>query len=383
MRVAHIISGVSPTSGGPIAALIGLAKAQIVAGMELEVITCWVGQAPPPTLEELRKTGARVHSIGPCKGKLRHHPDIKRVLNLQLPPSDVVHIHGLWEDIQHQAASLARKLNKPYIISPHGMLDPWSLRQSRLRKKIYLALRLRRHLNHAAAFHFTAEAERELASSFTKNARSLVVPIGIDLNEFEPLPPRGFLRTRHPELAGGPMLMFLGRVFPGKGVDLLIQAMVQLRQHQAGLAVVGPARPEHEKMYRGLADQLGVSDRVVFTGPLYGHDRIKALADADLFVLPSAHENFGIVVIEALAAGVPVLISDQVGIYREIVGAGVGGVFSLGVETLTQEIVRWLDSPTLRTQAAALSREYVKTHYDWNQIAQQWVLHYQSLIARR
>ena len=124
-------------------------------------------------------------------------------------------------------------------------------------------------------------------------------------------------------------------------------------------------------------------DRVIFTGMLRGRERVEALVDADLFVLPSYQENFGIAVIESLAAGTPVVISDQVNICNEIRAAGVGGVVPTQVEPLAPEIARWMSDERLRSDASRRAIPFVRERYDWNQIARRWVEHYETLARRR
>ncbi len=381
MRVTHIIPGIDPADGGPTAALMGLATAQVRAGLQVQVIACWVGSSPPPTIDTLQQVGVQVHTIGPCWGKLRWHTDTIRILTGQLPQTDIMHIHGLWENIHHQAARLSRKYRKPYIFRPCGMLDPWSLAQHSLRKKMYLALRLRHHLNRAVAMHYTADLERDLAAPLQLKAPAMVVPNGISLHEFEKLPPKGFLRQRHAAIGDLPVVLFLSRVHPKKGLDLLIPAFSRMQNQQAVFAIAGPGEPQYVDALMQTVRSLNLTDRVIFTGPLYGADRIAAMVDADLFVLPSHQENFGIVVVEALAAGTPVIISDQVNIHREITHAQVGGVVPLDISRIAHEIDRWLGDDKLRQSAAAKARPFATGHYDWNQIARQWAGHYQTLTA--
>src|SRR5205823_9103283 len=150
------------------------------------------------------------------------------------------HIHALWEEIQHQAATTARGRCVPYIFTPHGMLDPWSLAQGRWKKRLYLAWRLRRDLDSAAAIHFTSERERELSSRLSLKPMTLVEPLGIDLAEFEDLPPRGEFRSAHSELAGKTVALFLGRLHQKKGLDVLIEAFAQHRVANAALVIAGP-----------------------------------------------------------------------------------------------------------------------------------------------
>lgn len=378
MQVLHVISGLDPTLGGPVSALKGLGSALLQVGVDLEVMACWRHGDNWRVAEHLRSQGATVTAIGPVCGPTEWHPSLKRTVQKRVAEADVVHIHGLWEEIQHQAARACRRLNKPYIFRPCGMLDPWSLRQKALKKRLYMALRLRRDLEHASALHFTAEQERALTDPLRLSPPAIVEPNGIDLSEFgqsiDPTP----LWRRYPALRDQSVVLFLGRLHAKKGLDLLIPAFAQLPADTV-LVLAGPVDDDFRAYLDKLIQQVNIGDRVVFTGMLEGAERLMAFASADLFVLPSYQENFGIAVVEALAYGVPVIISDQVNIYQEITEAGVGAVTDKCPEALAQTLAVWLNDDDRRTQAAARAQPFVEHRYDWQTIAKHWRDHYQKL----
>lgn len=152
MRVLHVISSIDPKAGGPAAALAGLVSAQAAVGLQVSVLASWTPEANLDAAENLRRKGVDVRLIGPCRGPFRSHPDIAPASAQTVAQADVVHIHALWEEVQHQAARAARRQKVPYIIRPCGMLDPWSLAQSRWKKKIYMLWRLRKDLRCARRF---------------------------------------------------------------------------------------------------------------------------------------------------------------------------------------------------------------------------------------
>ena len=379
MRVLHVISAMDPVWGGPINALIGLAEAQHDAGLQVAIATTWIQSDSPAAVEKLASKGIEIARIGPAKGKMRRHRQIIPQLQRLIAASDVVHIHALYEDIQHQAARIARQLNVPYLFRPCGMLTPWSLARHRLRKWMYMLLRLRHDLNHAAALNFTTQAECDAAAPLNLRVPNIIEPLGVDLCEFANLPPRGSFRNRYPQLAGKRIVLFLGRIHPGKGLELLIPAFAQAQIPDAMLVIVGPDLQNFQATVESTIRQHNIVDRVIFTGMLRGPDRIAALADADLFALPSYHENFGISVIEALAAGVPVIISDEVNVCREIAAAQVGAVVPTKIEPLAIELKRWISDDALRAAAAARAKPFVQEHYNWANIARRWVDHYVAL----
>ncbi|MEO6437148.1 MAG: glycosyltransferase, partial [Tepidisphaeraceae bacterium] len=160
-RVLHVIPGVDARSGGPAMAMAGLCKAQRDAGLEVTALATWRAGDGRDIADDLGHHGVPVTLVGPARGPLASHRHLSATLRATVAGADIVHAHGLWEDVQHHAARIARSLGRPYVITPHGMLTPWSLGQKRLKKFIYLALRLRKTLNRAAALHYTSEHERE------------------------------------------------------------------------------------------------------------------------------------------------------------------------------------------------------------------------------
>jgi glycosyltransferase involved in cell wall biosynthesis len=381
MRVLHVLSGIDPRVGGPVAALIGLSRAQALAGLKVDVLATYIKGNETDAAQRMRDVGIHVELIGPCTSAMSWHPAIKGIADRLARQADVVHIHALFEEVQHQAARAARRWKKPYLFRPCGMLDPWSLSQKSLKKRLYMAWRLRRDLNGANAIHYTTQMEAEMASPLGLAPPTIVEPNGVDVAEFETLPPRGSFRSTQPALRDRPMILFLSRIHKKKGLDLLIPAFARAPVGDAVLVLAGPDDEGYGMEVRRLIDANGLQDRVIFTGMLHGRDRVAALADADLFVLSSYTENFGIAVIEALAAGAPVVISDGVNICREVAAAGVGAVVPLNVEALSVALTQWMGDASLRARAAALSRTFVWDRYDWGKIALRWAGHYERLLA--
>jgi glycosyltransferase involved in cell wall biosynthesis len=381
MKVLHVISSIDMQAGGTTAALVALASPQAQAGLDVTVASTFGDSNGTTAAEMLRSSGVKVELIGPAKGKLQRHPELSAKMQSLVREADVVHIHALWEEIMHVAAREAHRQGKGYVVTPHGMLDPWSLRQSKWVKRLYLAWRLRANLNRADAIHFTSEIERDLVRRLGLKPASVVVPNGLQLEEFEKLPAKGTFRSRYPEIGERRIVLFMSRLHPKKGLELLVPAFANAGVEDAVLVIAGPGAAEYREQIERRVGEENLAGRVVFTGMLHGAERIAALVDADLFVLPSYQENFGIVVIEALAAGCPVVISDQVNIHREISAAGVGGVVPLEVDALAREIKRWMTDKTLRQAAGEKGRRWVREHFDQHAIARTWVSEYQRILA--
>ena len=385
MRVLHVIPSLDRESGGPTKALEGLAAAQVTCGLEVSVLSAFRGGPADTIADTLAAQGVAVQLIGPTRGRLQRHRTMRSIVESAVAQSDVVHIHAMWEEIQHQAARAARRRKIPYLIRPCGMLDPWSLGQSRRVKQILLAWRVRRNLERAAGLHFTTATERDLVAPMRLRPPAIVEPNGVDLREFDQLPPPGTFRAKHPRLGDRPIVLFLSRLHPKKGLDLLVPAFAKIandpRLGGATLVIAGPDSDGYRARVEAMVAGRGIADRVLFTGMVGGVDRVALLAEAALFVLPSYQENFGNVVIESLAAGTPVVVSDQVNLQGEVKAAGVGGVVPTDAAALAEEMLRWMGETSLRETAAAKARPFVREHYDWLKIAERWKHRYSKIIS--
>lgn len=387
MRVLHVISSLDAAAGGTTAFVRGLAVAQAKAGLRVSVLSTWSGEMPADNAAFLNGAGVTTTLVGPATGRFARHPQLGAEIESAVAKADVVHVHAMWEEAQHRAARAARKWKVPYVISPHGMLDPWSLRQSKWAKRFVLAWRVRSNLKHAAALHFTCEVERDLVMPLKLGPPAIIEPPGLDFAEFDPAPSPGKLRDkfrgRFADIDSRPIVLFLSRVHPKKGLDLLIPAFAKVADSRALLVIAGPDPDGYWETVRSMARQNRIDERVVFVGMLRGIERIEALVDADLFALPSYQENFGIAVTESLAAGTPVVISDQVNIHTEITKAEVGAVVPTQIGLLAAALNVWLSDGDRRQAAGRRAAEFARQRYDWNAIARRWVDHYTHLIQPR
>jgi len=387
IRILHVISGLDPRHGGPTTALAAMMRGQRDAGLHVELVSTYCDWDNLDFVEQLRKENFNVHLIGPATRTLAWSRKIKPTLRELVPTFDVIHIHALWEEIQHRAARVAKQFRKPYLITPHGMLDPWSLGQGGFKKKLYFMLRLRRDLNQAAAIHFTDDLERDLIAPLAVTAPSLVQRLNIDLDDFVPAPAAGWLRETYSQIGERKIVLFMSRIHPKKGLDLLIPAFAQCEGKQgddkhAVLVIAGPDRDDYRKVLDPMIAQHRITDRVIYTGMLVGKQRAAALADATLFALPSYQENFGVVVIEALSVGVPVILSDKVNIHRQISDNHLGAVVPTEIDALSRALSQWLGDDTLRQSTSLRAKEFVAQHYDRMTIVKRWCELYRTLIGR-
>jgi glycosyltransferase involved in cell wall biosynthesis len=360
MRILHVISSLDRKAGGPPVALAGLARAQAKLDVSVSVVSTFAAGADMSLADELRSAGVEVTLIGPAKGKFQRHDEIVTTLSSLIAQADVVHIHTLWEEIQHQAATIARRRGVPYVFVPHGMLDPWSLGQRRWVKRAYLAWRLRRDLNGAMFIHVLNADEARLIQPLRLTPHCEVIPNGID--PIEPLPETAAFEK--------PYVLFLSRLHPKKGLDYLADAfaIVAAARPDVRLVVAGPDDGA-EKDFDARITASGLAGRVQRVGPLYGEAKLAAMRGAELLVLPSRQEGFSVAIVEALACGTPVVISEQCH-FPEIASEAAGQVVSLDAKSVANGMLVLLNDASAREAASGRARE-LASRYTWGRIARQ------------
>ncbi|MEY4681522.1 MAG: hypothetical protein RLZZ276_3171 [Pseudomonadota bacterium] len=310
---------------------------------------------------------------------------LARALDAEVARADVVHIHSLFLFHVWAAARACRRHGKPYLLRPHGTLDPLIRARRRLEKRVLGLLFQDRVIREAAALHWTAEEEGALAAPACLGTRGVVVPNGLDLSAYATLPPEGGLRARLPaEARGRRIVLFLSRLNFKKGLDLLVPAFARVasRIDDLHLVVAGPD-DGMEARARGWVAAEGIGARVTFTGLLSGEAKLAAFRDAACFALPSYSENFGIAVVEAMACGLPVLVSDKVNIWREIAAAEAGRVVPTSVEAVADGLEAILRDPPAAAAMGARARTFVAAHYDWAEIAVRLEAVYRALAEGR
>lgn len=372
MHIGHFITSRNLSYGGPVVAMAGLAKEQAASNQ----VSIFYEHKPDHIFSPLDHYKP-VHV--PSLGLLKNGKSQERMDRL-IADADILHLHGIWEDIQYHAACAAKRKGIPYVIRTCGMLDPWSLaNKSKWKKKVYIQLRLGAMLRNAGGIHFTTQREAELAAPFTRPEQVIVEPNGIDLSEYEELPRRGDLR-RKLSIGEKPMVLFLGRIAPKKGLDILLPAFARLDNPEAVLVIAGPDEAGYVQNVRAMAEALGIKDRIFYTGPIHGEEKLHAMVDADLFALTSYQENFGNAVLEAMACGTPVLVSDQVNICDEVSAAKTGSVISLDIAAAAKALQDLLNQPEATKQLGQNGRALASERFSWHQIAARWNDHYQQLV---
>ncbi len=341
LRCVHYLRSLAREGGGIVPTVIDLCGALARRGHEVELIAL---EAPdvPAAWREGAAGLPRVVELGAAAGRGgRIGRSGLAAIEERLRSADVVHLHHPWDPGNLRIARRCRRLGRPYVVSLHGVLDDWSMAQKGWKKRAYLALGGRRFLERAAALHFTAEAERDQGLPRVPGAgdRAGVAPCVVDLRPYGELLDKTAARRRFEAPSGGmderPTVLFLSRLHVKKGVDLLIDAAAILRDRGVDVRVLvaGPGEPAYvREMERRIAER-GVGDRVELLGMVVGERKRALYRAADLFVLPTHQENFGLVLVEALASGTPVVTTRGTDIWREIEAAG-GRVVERGASAI-------------------------------------------------
>lgn len=368
MKILHVVPTYLPATryGGTIYAVHGLAKALAARGNDVEVFTTDVdgaGVSGVPLDRPVELDRVAVSYFPTAAGRrLYRSPAMSRVLAQRVSEFDCLHLHSVFLWPTATAAACARRHGVPYVLTPHGMLDPDLIRRrSSLVKTAWIAAFERRNLAGAAAVHATSGLERDqLAALGLRTRRTVVIPNGVDLPS--PLP--------HRELQHhAPLIVSLGRVNWKKGLDGLIRAMS--RMAEGTLVIAGNDEEGYRSTLEEIARDCGVASRVRFVGPVYGDDKWRLLASADLFVLPSHSENFGMVVLEAMAVGVPVVVTPTVGLASAVVETRCGIVVDGAPESLASAISALIAAPDKRHAMGKAGRMAARDRFSWPAIAEQ------------
>lgn len=309
MKILHVVALIHASTGGPAQSVTRLASEQSRAGHEV-VLACL---DYPHLGRMVDAPGVRVECVrgGSVAEQTRGwSPRLRRLIMAEARRADVVHNHGLWMWPNAFARHAAVAARKPLVVSPRGMLDAWSLGRSRLKKAVAWRLFERRNLRSTALFHATSEAEVANVRALRFTQPVVMAPNGVDLPASGSAPDRELLEDRFPLLRGRRWVAFLSRLHPKKGLDILIEAWRDQRlELRAGavLVLAGPDLTGYRREVERMLAAGGLRDSVVLTGELRGQAKDCLLAHADVFVLPSYSENFGIAVAEAMAWARPVI----------------------------------------------------------------------------
>ena len=378
MRVLHVISRLDEESGGHSRSVPQQIAVSNRLGTQTDIIT---ERRPARLVEEVgmvRRSGGRLFLFSPLgvRGMFWASGPAARRMASVMRRYDLVHINGVWSPICHLGAAVAHTLSKPLVITPHGMLQPWPLRQKWLKKWAARLVYQDRDLGNAAVIRSTSSAEAGQLHRLGVKAPIAIIPNGVYF------PPR-LHRVKHT----GPRLgVFLSRIHPKKGLVDLVHAVgdlgAKLRTGGWNFIVAGYGSQRHLSAAKRLSARLGVADLFSFVGRVEGAAKWRLLSSADLFVLPSYGENFGLVVAEALVAGLPVITTRETP-WSELESCRCGWWVPVGAPSLCKALAQAtsLPRPVLRRMGER-GKDLIVQRYSWKRVTFQLLAVYHWLLGR-
>ena len=364
-----------------------MARGQAACGLEVHVATTddnGPGRLPQPGRAPLMEAGV-------CYWVFRRQTrfytfswPLTRWLLKRVADFDIVHIHALFSFASVIAAVCARRRGIPYIIRPLGTLNRWGMHKRHPRlKRLSFRFIESRILKEAAGVQYTSQQEALEARQLGVDHGPLIVPNPVDLPAHIPEP--GAFRAAHPHLRNGAALvLFLSRLDPKKGLDLLLAAFSRVRENHPGatLVIAGDGDPAFVARLKQDGERLGLGASTIWTGFLQGEEKLAVLADADVFVLPSYSENFGVAIVEAMAAGLPVIVSDQVGIHREVAASRAGLVVPCSERELAEALQRMITDRAFRA-AAGRNGQKLAARFSTKSVSHQLLKVYGEVVDQR
>jgi len=377
MIITHRYDSLDLRHGGTIRFVVDLCEAMARRGHDVLIACDEKGDRPA----EIPEANSLSDRPGSTTGRLRAvtHPDL---IQSALQSSDVVHFNGVWNPRFTTEAKHCASNAVPYIVSPHGMLDVWSMSQRAIKKRLYYILRGAKFLRSASRVHVTAQGELSQSRRWFEPATPRIIPCLIDLRPYragvaslERANPHGLDPSR-------PIVLFLGRLHPKKGAEIFIDAAAQLlREHSSPQFVLaGSGDPAYVEQLKARAQAL--SAQIRFIGHIDGEQKHVLLAHAAVFVLPTLQENFGIAIVEAIASGTPAVITTGVDIWPELCQAGVAVTANRTGEDFASAIRPFLRYPKDKALMQQC-RRFVDSQFDSEAVADQYDAMYKDVVDRR
>ncbi|MFQ5412239.1 MAG: glycosyltransferase [Phycisphaerae bacterium] len=380
MNILHITQSLDPSWGG-IARVLPMLAAELNTAGETCRIAVLRGDrfGTPQAVPGVEVLAFEAKPRSP----LGRSPGFNRDINDLVRDADVVHLHGLWSDQNRTAGRAARRLGRPMILTPHSMMMPWAWRRSAWKKRPIGWLFEHRNLRTAACLHALAEGEAGHIRALGFNPRVEIIPNGLHTADFETLPSAESLETRFPECRDKRWVLILGRIAEQKGIISAAQACFDVLA--AGkdwhLVVAGPDEFGMQRMIQAAADRKGMADRITFTGMLEREEVLGALGRSSILLQPSLSEGLSLSILEAMAAGLPVLISDACNL-PEVESAGAGRVVvpdRRAIAAALREMVALSDND--RRALGQCGRKLARAHFDWSALIPIYRRMYQNSLG--
>ncbi|NJL62224.1 MAG: glycosyltransferase [Methylacidiphilales bacterium] len=384
MKILHVVPGIEAATGGPGRIAASLCNSITQMGFEVDIATT----KDPLQRYELIDTDAGKSNLLFFE-RWQHETyafsrPLKNWLTTNIKNYDVVHIHSVFNYPTYIAAELAIKNKVPYVIAPHGMLEPWAFAYRAWKKRFFYDFAVKKALKNAQAIHATSSPETNNIKSLGVHRNLVFIPNGVKSEEFDSLPSREIFYQQFPQLRDKKLIVFLARIDPKKGLDLLASAFTRVKQlfPNSHLVIIGSTTTSNTqyldsvKQYFARANCL---DNITFTGMLTGEIKLSALAAASIYVSPSYSEGFSVSVLEGMAAGLPCVITTGCN-FPEAENAQAVRVVNINADDIANGLIWCLQHPEEAKKLGDRGRKFILDNYTWHRLAEKMGKVYSQLI---
>ncbi|NEO94738.1 MAG: glycosyltransferase [Moorea sp. SIO3G5] len=391
MKVLHVIPSIAQVRGGTSRAILDMVKALRVCGTDVEIVTT-NDNGEDLLVVPLGKS--HQYEQVPVYFFPRFSPNIPSIREFAFSAQlttwlwhhihkyDLLHVHALFSYVSTVAMTIARVKGIPYLNIPHGLLCEWSLQQSARKKQIYLDIIERANLNYSKALHLTSSQEQREVEHLNLTAPSIVLPHGLSIPETIPNAHQK-LRQQFNLPPDEPIILFLSRLHPKKGLDYLIPALAKLTNYRFTFILAGSGEADYEEQLKSLLVETDLHSRTHLVGFVKGESKDLLLQGSNLFALTSHSENFGISVLEALAVGLPVLVTPGVALASLVEKHQLGYVTELDVKAIASGIENYLTNPQQAKEMGTRARQLIFEQYTWDSIAKKLIQVYKAIIQNQ
>ena len=384
MKILHVTASLSPEWGGPTKVVIELTEELVRKGLDIAIFS------PIKNGDKVKikpPQGVNLHLFKEeflARCWTSYSLDFAEAVKQNIHKFDIIHIHEIWHYPHYIAYKAAKKAGKPYVITIHGALNPWCLGYKSFKKKIYASLIQKHILKEANVIHAITDEEVKQIKNFVSSNNIVMIPNGINSEDFINLPSRKEMEKLYPELIGKKVFLFLGRLHPVKGLDLLAKAfgMIARERDDIYLLIVGPDSNGYKIQVEKVLESEGVLNKAIFTGMLNGHEKLAALSRADICIVPSYSEVRSIVALEAMICKLPVIITRQCN-FPEVAEYEAGIVIEPDLKQLTEALNILLSNSKLCKKMGENGRRLVLDNFTWDKITDKMIKVYEDTLNKK
>lgn len=381
MNILYVVASLDPDDGGAVKVVSELTQVLVKKGVE---ITIFVPSRKEKEVHTGYHGGVTINLFPTgffAKYWAGYSKPLAETIKKEALRFDLIHTHGIWYYPQFAVYQVTKGTTQPIVASIHGELSQGNFRRAALKKKIFSALVQRKIFKAASTIHAVSPSEAEDILRFVGNVNISIVPNGVNPAEFTGPSNSKWIKNKYPQIQGKKVILFLGRISSGKGLDILTQAFGRVARELEAvcLLIVGPDNWGYKSIIDKILIREGIADKVIFTGMLTGEEKKAAFDCADVFVLPSLSEGFSIALLEAMLCGLPVIISPQCN-FPEVEMARAGKVVDVEVNPLAKVLIEFLKNPDAGKEMGKQGAKLVREAYTWDIVADKMLALYEELV---